>query len=639
MTLKPRVLLATPPMSDLNTPYPATCYLTAFLRSRKYAAFQVDWSIGLACRLFSKSGLDRLRNALADSGAASSVTFFLNNFDRYRFVIESLVAFLQGRDDSAKFKILNRRWLPEGPRLSMALDRPSTLGPDSVDDIAKFFASAALLDVADAVTAAEPRFELVRYGEGLARSQTSFDPMFAELNRPSPLIDPLIEDLVAVSLAQFEPDLLGLSVPFPGNLYGALSAARVARRLRPSIHVVLGGGFVNTELRDLGDARVFDFVHEITLDDGFRPLECILEVVAGDRPPDRLVRTLRRVNGAVCRVDSPNETDLPFSEWPAPTYDGLNLRDYLGITHGTTRVHRVWASHWNKLTLAHGCYWKKCAFCDIELDYISRYEAQKAVVLADQIEHLVAETGYTGFHWVDEAAPPAVLRALSAELVRRGVSISWWSHVRFDRAFTEELTRELANAGCVMVAGGIEVASDRVLKLMKKGITVEQVAAVTKNFVDAGVLVHAFLMYGFPTQTSQETIDSLEVVRQLFAAGCLTSAFWHRFVATPYSPVGRSPEDYGITLEPLDAGPASRAFVTPYVRYSDPALLDHDVFRNGLASAVLAYREGTGLRKPVHKWFDCDVPATKVPRNFIADALRRSRAAVKSGQGRKLVVL
>jgi hypothetical protein len=49
-------------------------------------------------------------------------------------------------------------------------------------------------------------------------------------------------------------------------------------------------------------------------------------------------------------------------------------------------------------------------------------------------------------------------------------------------------------------------------------VTVEQVARVTQ-FTEAGVMVHCYLMYGYPTQTVQETVDSLEMVRQLFEAG------------------------------------------------------------------------------------------------------------------------
>lgn len=55
-------------------------------------------------------------------------------------------------------------------------------------------------------------------------------------------------------------------------------------------------------------------------------------------------------------------------------------------------------------------------------------------------------------------------------------------------------------------------------------------------------MVHAYLMYGFPTQTAQETIDSLEMVRQMFEQGIIQSGFWHQFAMTAHSPVGLDPK-------------------------------------------------------------------------------------------------
>ena len=111
------------------------------------------------------------------------------------------------------------------------------------------------------------------------------------------------------------------------------------------------------------------------------------------------------------------EPDVPFDEAGTPTYDGLPLDRYLSLLDMLNPMHRLWSDgRWNKLTVAHGCYWKKCSFCDVSLDYIARYDAATAETLVDRIEAIVAETGQTGFHFVDEAAPPEALQALAAEL-------------------------------------------------------------------------------------------------------------------------------------------------------------------------------------------------------------------------------
>ena len=278
----------------------------------------------------------------------------------------------------------------------------------------------------------------------------------------------------------------------------------------------------------------------------------------------------------------------------------------------------MWSDgRWNKLTVAHGCYWKKCSFCDVSLDYIGRYEGASAAVLADRIDAIVAETGQTGFHFVDEAAPPKALKALSQELIARNSDISWWGNVRFEKTFTPDLAQLMADSGCIAISGGLEVASDRLLTLMKKGVSVEQVARVTKAFSDAGILVHAYLMYGFPTQTVQDTVDALEYVRQLFENGCIQSGFFHRFVCTVHSPVGKNPEEYGVELPPL---PESN-FARNDVGFFDPTGVDHDALGECLKKAIYNFMHGIGVEDDVRMWFPFKVPKTTVKRDKIARAL------------------
>jgi len=255
----------------------------------------------------------------------------------------------------------------------------------------------------------------------------------------------------------------------------------------------------------------------------------------------------------------------------------------------------------------------------VSLDYIGRYETASAAVLADRIEAIVRETGQTGFHFVDEAAPPKALKSLALELIKRNLNISWWGNIRFEKTFTPELCQLLAQSGCIAVSGGLEVASDRLLNLMKKGVTVEQVARVTRAFSDAGVLVHAYLMYGFPTQTVKDTVDALEYVRQLFASGCIQSGFFHRFTCTVHSPVGLNPSDYGVTLEPLP--PTS--FAKNDVGFNDPTNVDHAALGVGLRKAIYNYMHGIGLEEDVRTWFTFKVPRTSVSPHFIELALEQ----------------
>ncbi|MGI9216259.1 MAG: B12-binding domain-containing radical SAM protein [Hydrogenophaga sp.] len=641
MTTTFRVLSLIPPMTQLNTPYPSTAYLTGFLRSRGIDAVQEDLALALVLQLFTPPGLEALRGcALAQPEVqrTAAVHSFLDQFEAYRATIGPAVAYLQGRDSTLAYRIATRGLLPEGPRfgaLDNYVDDGSgdplgwAFGALGVQDKARHLCTLYLNDLADVIRdAADERFEFVRYAESLASSQPTFEPLAQALAAPTTLVDDLLRDLTLAAVERHRPTLVLLSVPFPGSVYAALRIGQAIKTTHPAIQIALGGGYVNTELRELKDPRVFDFVDYVTLDAGERPVLSLIEHLRGQRGPQRLQRTFVREDGAVKYVNLA-EPDIPFEDVGTPTWDGLPIERYLSLLDMLNPMHRLWSDgRWNKLTVAHGCYWKKCSFCDVSLDYIGRYETATASTLADRIEKIVKETGQTGFHFVDEAAPPKALKALAEELIRRDLQISWWGNIRFEKTFTPELAELLAQSGCIAMSGGLEVASDRLLNLMKKGVSVEQVARVTKGFADAGILVHAYLMYGFPTQTLQDTVDALEYVRQLFENGCIQSGFFHRFSCTVHSPVGLDPAAYGIDLIPLP----EVTFAKNDIGFTDPTPMppgvDHDVLGQGLRKAIYNYMHGLCVEDDVRRWFDhlpCPVPRPTVKRGKIGKALAAQR--------------
>jgi len=618
-------------MTQLNTPYPSTAYLTGFLRSQGVTAHQVDLALALVLKLLTPACLSQVKTlalALPEADRSASVNAFLDHFPRYEQTVLPTLAFLQGRDATLCHRIAGRGFLPEGPRFASldAFDDDSgdalgwAFGALGQQDRARHLATLYLNDIADVLRdAVDPRFEFVRYGESLASSQSSFDALAEALAAPRNLMDQILHELTLQAMQQHQPDLVLLSVPFPGAVYAALRIGQSIQHHFPNVTVCLGGGYVNTELRSLREPRLFDFVDVVTLDAGERPVLSLIEHLQGRRSQQRLVRSYVRAEGAVKYIHWA-EPDVPFDDVGTPTWDGLPLHDYLSLLDMLNPMHRLWSDgRWNKLTVAHGCYWKKCSFCDVSLDYISRYDAASATTLVDRIERVIEETGQTGFHFVDEAAPPKALKAMAEEILRRQLQLTWWGNIRFEKTFTPDLCELLAQSGCIAMSGGLEVASDRLLALMQKGVTVAQVARVTQGFANAGVLVHAYLMYGFPTQTVQDTVDALEYVRQLFENGCIHSGFFHRFACTVHSPVGMDPAAYGVQLLPLPDG----GFAQNDIGFIDPTGTDHDLLGRGLKKAIYNFMHGVGLQEDVRSWFDIpQCPKPKVARHAVQQALK-----------------
>ena len=610
----PSLLLIIPPLTQLNTPYPSTAYLTGFLRSRGYRVAQADLGIAMVLALFSRSGLasvfDRLRRTKGTLPGEARQMLALEQ--AYLDSIDAVVEFLQGRNPTLAPLICQGRFLPQGPRFAAAGAGPNTASHSM--DQAKRLATLYLEDLADLVQATvAPQFALSRYAEQVGTSASSFDQVAQALAAPPSLTDEFMLDALRRHVDAIRPTVVGLTVPFPGNLYGAFRIAQALKAGRPEIKIVLGGGYANTELRRLADPLVFDYVDAVTLDNGERPLLCLLEHWSGTRDESSLCRTFLRRGGRVVWRNGAVEPDVTMAEQGTPTYEGLPLDRYIAILDTLNPMHRLWSDgHWNKLTVAHGCYWKQCTFCDVGLDYIGRYEAAPSNILADRIEALIAETGRRGFHFVDEAAPPAGLKGLALALLERGQTISWWGNIRFEEAFTPDLCRLLAASGCIAVSAGLEAASDRLLAEMKKGVTVDQTARVAAAFHEAGILVHAYLMYGLPGETIEETVESLERVRQLFAQGLVQSAFWHKFVATAHSPIGLAPAAQGIRI----TGPRFEGFAENDLTHLDPHGSAPAWLGAGLRRATLNFIEGKGLAADVRSWFDEPVKKPTVRRDW-----------------------
>ncbi len=616
--------MLTPPFTQLNTPYPATAYLKGFLNTKSIASVQVDLGIEVILKIFSKQGLTTIfelveknvGDALSDNSQR-----ILNNKNYYLHSIDAVILFLQGKQATMAHLIASDSFLPRASRFSIIADTDWAFGSMGVQDKAKYLATMYLEDISDFIKEnIDAHFGFSRYAERLGRSANSFDEMHLALQSDNYYVDTITLALLMEKLETQNPSLVCISVPFPGNLYSAFKCAQFIKKYFPLIKVAMGGGFANTELRSVTDIRVFEYVDYITLDDGEICIEQLWKYINAQQPIENLVRTFC-LNTGRTQVDYMNNSlfrNYKQNELGTPDYDGLPITDYISAIEIINPMHRLWSDgRWNKLTMAHGCYWGKCTFCDISLDYISRYEPASASLIVDRMQALIMQTHETGFHFVDEAAPPALMRAVALEIIKRNLVVSWWTNIRFEKSFTKDLCILLKASGCIGVSGGLEVASDRLLALIDKGVTVAQVAVVNKNFTEAGIMVHAYLMYGFPTQTAQETMDSLEMVRQMFAVGILQSGFWHQFAMTAHSPIGLHPEKFGVINTNVQLG----TFANNDLVHTDAYGATPELFADGLKKSIFNYMHGIGLQDNLQKWFDTKVPSTCIEKKYIQNVI------------------
>lgn len=616
-----KVLLITPPFTQLNTPYPATAYLKGFLNTRSIPAYQCDLGIETILDLFSSKGLKALFREIENKkpGLSANGQRIFNLRNSYIQTIDPVIAFLQEKNITLAHVICEGNFLPQASRFAHSDNLEWAFGTMGTRDKAKHLSTLYLEDLSDLILeSVDPNFGFSRYAERMGRSASTFDEIHDALLSPDSFTDLFLIGLLQEKIEFCAPTLVALSVPFPGNLYSALKCGQWIKRHFPRVKIVMGGGFANTELRSLTDTRIFNYLDFIALDDGEAPLLNLIEYLDGKRNIAELKRTFTLENGEVAFHNGSTQNDFSQSETGTPDYSDLQLDNYISVIEIVNPMHRLWSDgRWNKLTLAHGCYWGRCTFCDTSLDYIKRYEPNNPQVLCDRITEIIRQTGQIGFHFVDEAAPPALMRGLALEIIRRKLTVVWWTNIRFEKSFTYDLCLLLRESGCIGVSGGLEVASDRLLGMINKGVSVAQVARVTGNFTRAGIMVHAYLMYGFPTQTVQETIDSLEVVRQMFKAGVVQSGFWHQFAMTAHSPVGLNPAMFRVKIENKKPG----TFANNDLTHSDPTGADHELFSKGLKKSLYNYMHGIGFELPLSEWFEFSVPRTTISPNLIRESI------------------
>ncbi len=594
----------------------------------------MDLGIEVILELFSKKGLQQIFDSVEELQLSTeNLQRIYNLKNDYINTIDAVIAFLQGNNPTLARQICSGNFLPEAFRFNQLDDMEWAFGNMGMQDKAKHLATLYLEDLSDfIVECVDENFGFSRYAERLGRSANSFDEMYAELQNETTYIDKITLKILEQRIKKVQPKLVLISVPFPGNLYSAFRCGQFIKTNFPEIKISMGGGFPNTELRSLKDVRVFEFLDFITLDDGELPVELLCEAVCHSVPKLRDVsetqfkRTFLLENNEVVYKNNTTKHDYKQSEVGTPDYSDLLLDKYISVIEIANPMHSLWSDgRWNKLTMAHGCYWGKCTFCDISLDYIKIYEPIAAKTLVDRMEEMIAQTGETGFHFVDEAAPPALMREVALEILNRKLVVTWWTNIRFEKSFTQDLCLLLKASGCIAVSGGLEVASDRLLKLIDKGVTVEQVAKVTHHFTEAGIMVHAYLMYGYPTQTIQETIDSLEMVRQLFELGVIQSGFWHQFAMTAHSPVGLHPEEFGVIPQQNGTSFSELAehitFANNDIQFTDKTGINHDKFSFGLKKSLFNFMHGLCFDYDLQDWFEFKIPKTKIQPNFIENAI------------------
>lgn len=770
------VIIIQPPLVQLNTPYPSGAYLRAFFSQLKKDYPQwaigsvrwIDYSNALYRSIFSQAGLKKLFSSTEKKAMEKAFHYEKTGkeneaFNLRRYVsqqeqwirwIPAITDILSGKGRELSHEFVRSPGVPRGYRMENYLAGLSS-EPDADD--ALILASLALADLADYISVVyDSAFELIRYGESAAVSATSMEEIKAAMAAPimNDFYTPLVQELIAGCDSR-RRQLICVSCPFPGTVTAALLTCKLFKEAgMDKVFTVMGGGCVNTDLRDCKESLLAEWVDAFSFDRGygsywdfFRHIETLECSQCGtERVPLGIYKTnlevykdtarespgtvlfpqaiknadiykmrffSKNIEGqnsklfskntspeTVKKTDRGDDVESPFSQGGlqekrlrnqdasrydqciavedkytvqlVPDFSDIDFSLYPRLADSKNPMHRLWSDGaWLKVYLAHGCYWHQCAFCDTSLDYVACYHPVEVEKLHEALYKQAEKTGVRGIHLVDEAAPPVALRNFALANLKKDKPLSFWGNIRYEKVFSRDLADILAHGGLTAVSGGIEIASGSGLDAVHKGTDLDSIVAACAAFKEAGILTHAYMIYGYWLETPQMLIDSMETLRQLFAAGLLDSSFWHKFTLTRHSRIYTEyckgmHQELEVTDNPLhkdcdreqsSAGSVSTGLVsagsalnesisagsisaesTPNGsvsagQRSDSLFSDSTLHFKGeeksvrygkaLNNALATWMAGEKLKAPVTSWFDFPMPKPSVSLHLVEHAIAR----------------
>ena len=666
------VLILQPPVMQLNTAYPSGAYLSAFFRSLGCTVQWRDLNIELFDAIFSRTGLERLfslcaDNALALADKAEKTGDQATAFNLRRYVsernlwcawIDKITAILRGGGQENAHRFVFGAHVPRGSRMENYL---TSLTHDLTTDDARALASFALADLADFITAAfDKNFALVRYAESLTVSESSFSQITAGADSPimREFYEPLLQRLFAEGeslppaahdVAPTPPSagysqeasqqffsgaprnapaktLVLVSVPFAGTFAAALCTGRFFKKhFGERAFVSFGGGFINTELRDCQEPALAAYCDALSYDRGYAGYRQLLKGQTNDSFYKLRLFTPQKITAPLESDPESEAYEKEITSTLIPDFSDIDFNRYPRLIDDTNPMHRLWSDGaWVKVYMAHGCYWHQCAFCDVTLDYVKGYCQTNVSKLYQHILRQCQEKGVYGIHFVDEAMPPALMIEFARENLAHGSPITWWGNIRFEKNFTRDVADFLAAGGLIGVSGGLEIATGSGLDEIHKGTDLTSIVGACCAFKEAGILVHAYMIYGYWKESPQDLINSMETLRQFYANGLLDSSFWHKFVLTRHSRIykewreGKYPE-----LHPIDPAEKSNAplFAKNGLHFAGEE--KSAKYGPGLEVSLNEWMHGNHLNRPVQKWFSFAVPAPTVAKDFIAQEIAK----------------
>lgn len=285
------------------------------------------------------------------------------------------------------------------------------------------------------------------------------------------------------------PTVLGLTV-YDGTLPASLLALKLAKKKNPHIRTVIGGGIfanqleVNSPNFDIFLEKTKHYIDKIVVGEGEM---LFLKLLQGKLPDSQRVFTL---------ADTNRET-LDLATLDIPDYSDFHLEHYPLLATVGSR----------------SCPFQ-CNFC-AETTYWGKFRKKNPAQIVKELNLLYEKHGRQLFLMSDSLLNP-IITDLSREFLKSGQSIYWDGFLRADKSVCDtKNTMVWRRGGFYRARLGLESGSERVLKLMDKKITPNQIKSALSSLAHAGIKTTTYWLIGYPGETEEDFQQTLELIREL----------------------------------------------------------------------------------------------------------------------------
>lgn len=334
-----------------------------------------------------------------------------------------------------------------------------------------------------------------------------------------------------------EYEVVGINITYVSQIPFALYMGALIRKFFPDIKIIYGGTEVSDVWKYIKEKEyffdIFNMSDACIIGEGETSFVELLNTFKNKLPLKSHKNIL--VNPKYGQPIKLN-IDIKYediSNLALPKYDKLEYCDYLSpysyIYYSPSR----------------GCYWNKCTFCDYGLNSNSPTSPWREYSVDKIISDLKVISQKHKFIYlsVDVLAPGTLLK-MAERIVSEKIDIRWGAEIRLEKNWTIERCTLLKKSGCIAISVGFESGNQRILNLINKGTKVEKIKDTIINFSKSGIAVQIMGFTGFPSETFEESLDSINFLienRKYWTFGGLG-----KFMLTKGSIIARNPEQFNI---------------------------------------------------------------------------------------------